>query len=139
MMPSPLLAAAETATVASALQPVLLVVFAAVLGYALLAIGELRRQVADLKAAAKARPAAPAPVSAVTPAPVAAAVKPAAAADGTLSPQLMAVIAAAIRHTLGDTRHRVVSLTKAPAPEADAHSLWSVEGRREVFHSHVVR
>jgi len=136
-MPSPLLAA-ETATVASALQPVLLVVFAAVLGYALLAIAELRRQVADLKAAAQARPAVPSTSPAAAPAPVAAAVKPA-VADGALSPQLMAVIAAAIRHTLGDTRHRIVSFTKAATPEADGHSLWSVEGRREVFHSHVVR
>lgn len=55
------------------------------------------------------------------------------AAAGGLSPELIAVIAASVHVALGSA-HRIVSLQ--PAHETRP---WSVEGRRQIFHSHQVR
>ncbi|MDP0497193.1 MAG: OadG family protein [Verrucomicrobiota bacterium JB024] len=74
------------------------------------------------KAAAPAAPAKAAPAAA-----------PAAAAPaGGISPELVAVIAAAV-HTTLERPHRILSIRST----SDKH--WAAEGRREIFRSHKVR
>ncbi|MBC2592998.1 OadG family protein [Ruficoccus amylovorans] len=74
------------------------------------------------------KPAAPKPVAAAAPAPAAAAP---AASEG-ISPEVVAVIAAAV-HTTLEHPHRILSIR----PSADRY--WAAEGRREIFRSHKVR
>lgn len=75
------------------------------------------------------KPAAAKPVAvAAAPAPVAAAP---AASEG-ISPEVVAVIAAAV-HTTLERPHRILSIR----PSTDRY--WAAEGRREIFRSHKVR
>lgn len=89
------------------------------------------------------KPAAPvpAPVAAPAPAPVAAApaAAPAAPAVGAdIPPEIMAVIAASVAVVLRGKRYAITGVSAA-APSADIErlmSLWSLEGRRQVYSSH---
>jgi len=119
----------ETTPSALSPQTIILGLLVVAIAYALVAIAGLRRRVEDLSA-----PRVPAPTSSAP----AASPKPTPARD-ELTPELIAVIAAAVRVTLGDTRHRIVSLSSANQIHGDNRSAWSVEGRRQVFQSHVVR
>ena len=121
--------AIETSPSALSLQTIILGLLAVAVAYALVAIAGLRRSLDELSA-----PRTPAP----SPAAPVAAPKPAQARD-ELTAELIAVIAAAVRVTLGDTPHRIVSLSSANQVLADQRSAWSGEGRRQVFQSHVVR
>ena len=118
--------AAETAPSAFSLQTLILGVLTVLIAYALIAIAGLRRQLAELSVPAKPAPVQSAPAAAPQP-------------SAGMTPELLAVIAAAIHVTLGDTRHRIVSLSPASQVRADQTSAWSVEGRRQVFQSHKVR
>jgi hypothetical protein len=60
----------------------------------------------------------------------------AAAAPGQdLPPEIRVAIAAAVLFTV-KTPHRILTVTQTPDPRLSA---WSVEGRRQIFHSHTVR
>ena len=60
---------------------------------------------------------------------------PAAAEESsTLTPEIVAVISAAIITTVG-SNHRIVSV----APIGQEKLAWSLEGRRQVFQSHKLR
>jgi hypothetical protein len=50
-------------------------------------------------------------------------------------PEIRAAIAAAVVFSVR-TPHRILTVTQAPDPRLSA---WSVEGRRQIFHSHKVR
>ena len=125
MISAPLLAAAETAPTTLSLQSVLFGLFAVAIAYSLVSIASLRRRLAELSATAEAPPVV---ASAPTPSPKAAPVR------DELTPELIAVIAVAVRVTLGDSRYRILSLSAA-----DQRSAWSAEGRRDVFLSHRLR
>jgi hypothetical protein len=114
-------------------------------GFLVIAIGALivlARLVSDLRARvcalenARENSPPPAPV-ALTPAPPPPAALPSVrsgdSAD-TISPDVLAVIAAAIHVTLG-REARIVGVTPA---RIEDHT-WSLEGRRQIFHSHKVR
>ncbi|HEV7925744.1 MAG TPA: hypothetical protein VGR14_10325 [Verrucomicrobiae bacterium] len=85
-----------------------------------------------------ALPAPPVP-SVATPASAAATPPPAKtpAATEQISPEILAVIAAAIEVVLGQP-HRVVSVQPAAAP-MPVLSVWALEGRMDQFKSHKVR
>lgn len=53
-------------------------------------------------------------------------------AEQSMSPQLIAVVAAAVHVTLGKVPHQIVSIKPADPS-------WSREGRRQIFDSHRVR
>ncbi|QYY35751.1 OadG family transporter subunit [Ruficoccus sp. ZRK36] len=72
---------------------------------------------------------APKPAAAAAPAPAAAS---AAAPAGGVSPEVVAVIAAAV-HTTLERPHRILSIRSA------SDRYWAAEGRREIFRSHKVR
>ncbi len=85
-----------------------------------------------------AAPVVPAPVAA----PVPAAPAPAAArvpAAGAISPETMAVIAAAVAVALRGRRYAITNVAPAKAPDIEQlMSLWSLEGRRQVYSSHTL-
>ena len=85
-----------------------------------------------------AAPVVPAPVAA----PVPAAPAPAAArvpAAGAISPETMAVIAAAVAVALRGRRYAITNVSPAKAPDIEQlMSLWSLEGRRQVYSSHTL-
>lgn len=60
------------------------------------------------------------------------------ASGGSVPPEIVAVIAAAISVTLGGRAHRVVSVQPVQ-PSAPYLNIWAVEGRTEIFHSHRLR
>jgi Na+-transporting methylmalonyl-CoA/oxaloacetate decarboxylase gamma subunit len=61
---------------------------------------------------------------------------PAATAEPTgIPPEIRAAIAAAV-HTSLQSPHRILEVSHPPDPRLSA---WSVEGRRQIFHSHTVR
>lgn len=90
----------------------------------LAALGLLAVVVAVVGSIAR-RAAAPRPAPAARP------------ADGTtgLPPETLAVIAAAVAVTL-QKPHRIVQIRATPNAWLQA---WSLEGRRQIFHSHTVR
>lgn len=63
-------------------------------------------------------------------------------APGTVPPQILAVIAAAV-DTVLQGRGRILSIHEHPHPEHGSLDpklqAWSVEGRRQIFSSHQVR
>jgi Na+-transporting methylmalonyl-CoA/oxaloacetate decarboxylase gamma subunit len=81
------------------------------------------------RAAAREPQGAPQPA----PAPAAASPEPAATAPEAISPEIFAVIAAAIHVTLGG-RFRIQTITPVEHPRD-----WAQEGRRQIFASHKVR
>lgn len=93
------------------------------------------------------KPAAPAPV-AVPAAPVAApsaapaaAVPAAASSAGAISPEIMAVIAASVAVVLRGQRFSITGVSSVPQKAPDIEqlmSLWSLEGRRQVYSSHTL-
>jgi hypothetical protein len=85
-----------------------------------------------------ALPARPTPLVAV-PETAGASAQPAktSAATEQMSPEILAVIAAAIAVVLGQP-HRVVSVQPAAAPMAELN-VWALEGRMDQFKSHKVR
>ncbi len=84
-----------------------------------------------------AAPVVPAPVATPVPAaPVPAARVPAA---GAISPETMAVIAAAVAVALRGRRYAITNVSPAKAPDIEQlMSLWSLEGRRQVYSSHTL-
>jgi hypothetical protein len=119
VLPSPILAlaAAEPAAQPVSIETALLVILGLGLLWAVKSLVELHRRVAELGAAIqpKRRPSA------------------APAASGTLSPQIVAVITAAVHDALGSD-HRIVSIN------ADGQNpTWSQEGRRHIFSTRKVR
>jgi len=67
---------------------------------------------------------------------------PAPTAGTTVSPEIMAVIAASVAVVLKGKAHTITSVAPVSAPTADVErlmSLWSLEGRRQVYSSHVTR
>lgn len=89
------------------------------------------------------KPAAPAPAPVATPAPApvakpapAPAVAPAVGAD--IPPEIMAVIAASVAMVLRGRRYAITGVAPAPnSPDIERlMSLWSLEGRRQVYSSH---
>lgn len=84
--------------------------------------------------------ASSAPAVAPVPARVPAIATPAGSAS--VSPEIMAVIAASVAVVLRGKAHTITSVAPAPAPTADVErlmSLWSLEGRRQVYSSHMTR
>ena len=126
---APLLAATETAPSAFSFQSILLGLFAVAIAYLFMAVASLRRRLAEIP------PAAPAPRAVVTPPPA----PQTAPINDELAPELLAVIAAAVRFTLGDARFRIVALSAADQQHTIQTSSWSAEGRRDVFLSHRLR
>jgi hypothetical protein len=59
-------------------------------------------------------------------------------ASDQMTPEIVAVIAAAISVVLGRS-HRVVSVQQASAARTTEINVWSLEGRLEQFKSHKVR
>jgi hypothetical protein len=109
------------------LQTAILVLLVAGVLFCLKALSDLRARIAALEGQASApspRAAAAAPAALPSPA----------AASGELSPEIVAVIAAAVHVTLG-SGHRIVGIT----PSGRDDLVWSLEGRRQIFHSHKVR
>ncbi len=104
-----------------------------ILGIALIFVA---KSVSTLRArveALEARPAvAPAPA-----APVARAAVPQTAASDAPPPEILAVIAAAV-HVALEGRGRVIGVRPVSAVPG-AEVMWSLEGRRQIFHSHKVR
>lgn len=85
-----------------------------------------------------AEPAPSAPVVAAAAAPVAPAVAPIASSVDP-SPEIFAVIAAAIAATFGKGA-RIASVKTAPPLQVEVPLLpWSLEGRRDIYSSHRVR
>ncbi len=72
--------------------------------------------------------AAKAPAAPAKPIPA----KPAPVAGSEESPELVAIIAAAVHATLGEP-HRILSIKRS------SDRTWAAEGRREIFRSHKVR
>lgn len=70
-----------------------------------------------------------------TPAPPALKVSPPSPTVDSVTPEIIAVIAASIQVVIGPG-YRVLAIAPAPLSGGDR---WSVEGRREVFHSHQFR
>lgn len=56
----------------------------------------------------------------------------------TVSPQIAAVIAAAISVVV-DRPHVLISVQQVPAPVVPGLNAWAVEGRTQIFMSHKVR
>lgn len=85
-----------------------------------------------------AAPVVPAPVAA--PVPVAPVPAPARVpAAGAISPETMAVIAAAVAVALRGHRYAITNVAPAKAPDIEQlMSLWSLEGRRQVYSSHTL-
>lgn len=82
-----------------------------------------------------AAPAAVVPVAASAPA----ASVPAQASDA-ISPEIMAVIAASVAVVLQGKRYAIKGVAAQKAPDIEQlMSLWSLEGRRQVYSSHVTR
>lgn len=81
------------------------------------------------------------PVAPVIPAPVSAPI-PAAArvpAASAISPEVMAVIAAAVAVALRGRRYAIKDVAPAKTPDIEQlMSLWSLEGRRQVYSSHTL-
>lgn len=90
------------------------------------------------------KPAASAPAPAVVPAPSAApAAAPVAATSpaGEISPEIMAVIAASVAVVLRGRRFSITGVSSVPQKAPDIEqlmSLWSLEGRRQVYSSHTL-
>lgn len=87
------------------------------------------------------KPVAPAsvPATPVAAAPGAPAVAPAAtSAAGTIPPEIMAVIAASVAVALRGKRFAITGVepSQKPADIERLMSLWSLEGRRQVYSSH---
>lgn len=88
------------------------------------------------------KPVAPAPVAVVPVAPAPAPVAPAAPApvSGSIPPEVMAVIAASVAVVLRGKRYAITgvepAVQKNPADIERLMSLWSLEGRRQVYSSH---
>lgn len=57
------------------------------------------------------------------------------AAPAAIPPEVLAAIAAAVYDSLR-TPHRILEVSQPPDPRLSA---WSVEGRRQIFHSHTLR
>ncbi|MGN0860607.1 MAG: hypothetical protein ACI4P3_01760, partial [Candidatus Spyradosoma sp.] len=69
-----------------------------------------------------------APVSAAAPAPA-----------GAIPPEVMAVIAASVAVVLRGRRYAITNVAPAKAPDIEQlMSLWSLEGRRQVYSSHTL-
>lgn len=88
------------------------------------------------------KPAAPVAVPAAAPvAPasrVPAAASPANAAEG-VPPEIMAVIAASVAVVLRGRRFAITGVAPAKTPDIEQlMSLWSLEGRRQVYSSHTL-
>lgn len=84
-------------------------------------------------------PKAPAAVPANVPAPAAVAGTP--AASGAIPPDVMAVIAAAVAVALRGARFSIRGVEPAAPKAPDIErlmSLWSLEGRRQVYSSHTL-
>ncbi len=66
--------------------------------------------------------------------------KPPTAAEPSIAPEILAVIAAAVATQLG-TRARIAAVrTASPAPSVEMlMQQWSLEGRRQIYSSHKVR
>jgi hypothetical protein len=104
----------------------LLILVAGGLAFCIKAILDLRRRVADLETG-------PTPGAARRPETTATA-DAAAVAAGTIPPETLAVLVAAVHVTLSG-RARLVAVT----PLSPDQQLWSIEGRRQVFQSHILR
>jgi hypothetical protein len=112
----------------------LVVAIAALLVLARL-VADLRARVTSLENSnAPASPGASLPASAATAAASSTPARPPSAQVDAVPPEILAVIAAAIHVTLG-REARIVGVTPA---RIDDHT-WSLEGRRQIFHSHKVR
>lgn len=79
-------------------------------------------------------PAAPAPAPVATPAPTPVPAAPA----GAIPPEVMAVIAASVAMVLRGKRYSITGVepVQKPADIERLMSLWSLEGRRQVYSSH---
>lgn len=111
--------------VAISVPTALLVLVAGGLAFCIKAILDLQRRVEELESA----PAPAAPRCDPLPAP-----PPPAAAGETIPPEILAVIATAA-HVALKGRVRLVAVT----PLSPEQQIWSIEGRRQVFQSHVLR
>lgn len=86
----------------------------------------------------KPAPVAPAPVVAA-PAPAAPVSAAAPAPAGAIPPEVMAVIAASVAVVLRGRRYAITNVVPAKAPDIEQlMSLWSLEGRRQVYSSHTL-
>lgn len=114
---SPVVAAAEPTAQPISVETALLVVLGIALVFAFKAIAHLQRRVEGLHAAAR-KPKPPAvPV----------------AGDAGISPEVLAVIAAAVVEEMGEEA-RIVAISM------ESHNnTWSIEGRRQIFGSRKVR
>lgn len=123
--PLPLsIATADAAVDPVSLQTAALVFLVVAVIYCVRALATLRARVADLEADRSPAANTPAPL------PVASAV--------ALSDELLAVITAAVHVALPVGRYRIAGISAAAHAPADHHA-WSLEGRRQIFHSHKVR
>jgi glutaconyl-CoA/methylmalonyl-CoA decarboxylase subunit delta len=129
MTPGILIAAAAPgadATQAAAVidfQTALLLLIIVCVGFLAKALADLNRRVRELSDA-RTRSAAPPPRALEQP-----------AAEGTIAPQLLAVITAAVVTAL-DQPARIVAVDELKQAQA---GTWSLEGRRQIFSSHRVR
>ena len=133
--PFPLsIAAADTAVEPVSIQTAALLFLVVAVIYCVRVLSSLRARVADLEAARSTAADTPAPLAL---APVAAPA-PASQPTAALSAELLAVIAAAVHVALPLGRYRIAGIAPATHAAADHHA-WSLEGRRQIFHSHNVR
>ena len=109
--------AAEPASQPISIQTALLVILGIGLLFAVKSLAKLHRRVDTLAATASSKGP-----------------QPAAATTGTIPPEILAVITAAVFETLGSDL-RIVSISSAQ----QGNSNWSQEGRRQIFGSRKVR
>lgn len=103
----------------------------AALLFAVAAVGRWLASTHPTEVAAPAAPAAETQVAAQTQ-----------SSDGTPSPEIFAVIAAAVAATFG-SKAQIASINSVPVAAEDEISSsrlqWSMEGRRQIYSSHKVR
>lgn len=143
MMVQPLLCAVNWGVVGWVLVgTVVLIVVVAAIGRAIAAafppsaehVSNFRKPAAVVPAPVPAVPAPAAPSAAPVPA------SPAAPA-GAVPPEIMAVIAASVAVALRGRRFSITGVSSAPQKAPDIEqlmSLWSLEGRRQVYSSHTL-
>lgn len=112
-------AAPEATSDGISVQAAIMLLMAGAIFYCLTTVANLRRRLDRLSAKARTSPGS----------------RPAASTAGEVPLEIAAAISAAVYETLG-ADYRVLAVTPV-APQGA--SSWSLEGRREVFHSHQVR
>lgn len=128
------IATADAAVEPLSLQTVAIVFLVVAVIYCMRVLGTLRARVADLEAARPPATDTPAPLPVASAVEHPSTVTPVAA----LSAELLAVITAAVHVALPVGRYRIAGIAPA-AHAATDHHAWSLEGRRQIFHSHKVR